>query len=84
MLQPTSGTAYIGGADITTSMSVIRHSLGICPQFDILWPDITVLEHLVMYAVIKGASWNDAYKEARQAAAEVGRPQKLLARTGTT
>eukprot|EP00878_Enallax_costatus_P019215 GHUV01020268.1.p1 GENE.GHUV01020268.1~~GHUV01020268.1.p1 ORF type:complete len:1409 (+),score=442.81 GHUV01020268.1:441-4229(+) len=77
MLQPTSGTAYIGGADIRTSMSVIRHSLGICPQFDILWPDITVLEHLVMYAVIKGASWSDAEREARQAAAEVGLSDKL-------
>jgi ABC-type multidrug transport system ATPase subunit len=32
MLQPTSGTAYIAGHDITTSMAAIRQSLGICPQ----------------------------------------------------
>lgn len=71
MLQPTSGTAYIGGRDIITQMSAIRQSLGICPQFDILWPDITVLEHLVMYAVIKGATWANANREAKHAAAEV-------------
>jgi ABC-type multidrug transport system ATPase subunit len=40
-------------------------------QFDILWPDITVREHLVLYAVIKGATWAEAGSVAEQAAAEV-------------
>jgi ABC-type uncharacterized transport system ATPase subunit len=71
MLQPTSGTALIGGRDIRTSMAAIRQSLGICPQFDILWPDITVAEHLQLYAVIKGAVGRDAAQQAQQAAAEV-------------
>lgn len=71
MLQPTLGTAYIGGSDIRTSMAAIRESLGICPQFDILWPDITVAEHLQLYAVIKGATYAQASTQARQAAAEV-------------
>jgi ABC-type Na+ transport system ATPase subunit NatA len=71
MLQPTSGTAYIGGHNIRTNMSAIRESLGICPQFDILWPDITVAEHLQLYAVIKGATYAQAGMQAQQAAAEV-------------
>jgi ABC-type multidrug transport system ATPase subunit len=40
-------------------------------QFDILWPDITVREHLVLYAVIKGSTWAEAGSVAEQAAAEV-------------
>jgi ABC-type multidrug transport system ATPase subunit len=40
-------------------------------QFDILWPDITVREHLVLYAVIKGATWAEAGSVAEQAASEV-------------
>jgi ABC-type multidrug transport system ATPase subunit len=40
-------------------------------QFDILWPDITVREHLVLYAVIKGATWTEAGSVAEGAAAEV-------------
>lgn len=71
MLQPTSGTAYIGGNDIRTNMAAIRESLGICPQFDILWPDISVQEHLQLYAVIKGATYEEAKIQAQQAAAEV-------------
>lgn len=81
MLQPTSGTAFIGGHDIRTSMGIIRQSLGICPQFDILWPDITVAEHLQLYAVIKGATWADASTQVQHAAAEVRLPATILAKS---
>jgi ABC-type multidrug transport system ATPase subunit len=29
-------------------------SLGVCPQFDLLWPELTVEEHLLFYARLKG------------------------------
>lgn len=28
--------------------------MGVCPQFDLLWPDLTVEEHLLFYARLKG------------------------------
>lgn len=28
--------------------------MGVCPQFDLLWPDLTVEEHLYFYARLKG------------------------------
>ena len=28
--------------------------IGVCPQFDLLWPDLTVYEHLKFYALLKG------------------------------
>lgn len=71
MIQPSSGTAYINGLDIRTHMPTIRHSLGICPQFDILWPDMSVDEHLQLYALIKGAQRSQAPQLAATAAAEV-------------
>lgn len=78
MLQPSAGTALIGGLDIRTAMPRIRQSLGICPQFDILWPDVTVREHLTLFAVIKGAArGEDAAARAVRAAAEVGLADKL-------
>ena len=46
MLNQTSGDALINGKSIKTEMSSIRASLGICPQFDVLWPTLTVKEHL--------------------------------------
>lgn len=28
--------------------------MGVCPQFDVLWEDLTVAEHLLFYARLKG------------------------------
>jgi ABC-type multidrug transport system ATPase subunit len=54
MLDQTSGDALINGKSIRTEMSAIRASLGICPQFDVLWPTMTVKEHLMLYAAFAG------------------------------
>jgi ABC-type multidrug transport system ATPase subunit len=54
MLDATGGDALINGRSIKTDMSTIRASLGICPQFDVLWPGMTVREHLTLYAAFGG------------------------------
>jgi ATP-binding cassette subfamily A (ABC1) protein 3 len=36
-------------------MEEIRKVMGVCPQFDILYDDLTVKEHLELYAVFKGS-----------------------------
>ena len=77
MLTPTSGDAMMNGRSILTDMPSIRADLGCCPQFDLLWPEITVLEHLSMYAAIKGFKGADARDAAAAAAAEVGRRDLL-------
>lgn len=53
MTPVTSGCAFVGGRDVNGDMSNIRRSLGVCPQHDILYPNLTVREHLRMYAVLK-------------------------------
>lgn len=35
-------------------MDDIRYSLGICPQYNVLFDDLTVEEHLWFYAQLKG------------------------------
>ncbi|KAG3259460.1 ATP-binding cassette sub-family A member 3-like [Ictidomys tridecemlineatus] len=51
---PTSGKVYINGYDISKEMVEVRKHLGLCPQDDILFPKLTVSEHLYFYCVIKG------------------------------
>ncbi|XP_058425894.1 phospholipid-transporting ATPase ABCA3-like [Diceros bicornis minor] len=51
---PTRGKVYINGYDISKDMVQVRKSMGMCPQDDILFPDLTVSEHLYFYSVIKG------------------------------
>ncbi|XXQ36539.1 ABC transporter domain-containing protein [Plasmodiophora brassicae] len=49
LIRPTQGTARVGGSDIHDRTSLFR-SLGCCPQFDVVWPTLTVRETLAFYA----------------------------------
>ena len=35
-------------------MEAVQLQIGFCPQFDVLWGDLTVKEHLEFYARVKG------------------------------
>lgn len=56
MLEPTSGAAFINGLNIRTSMDLARHSMGFCPQHNILFDELTVGEHIEFYCRLKGLS----------------------------
>ena len=51
---PTEGYATVAGKDIRTDLKAIRQDIGICLQHDCLFPDLTVREHLVFFARLKG------------------------------
>lgn len=53
LYQASGGKATLAGFDIATETSEVYKNIGICPQFDILWDDLTVGEHLYFYARIK-------------------------------
>jgi len=50
LLTPTSGSALVGGYDIRTNIKKVRESLGLCPQHNILFDQLTVKEHLQFYS----------------------------------
>lgn len=52
LFPPTSGRAYINGYEISQDMVQIRKSLGLCPQHDVLFDNLTVAEHLYFYAQV--------------------------------
>lgn len=54
MFPPSSGTAIVNGYDIRLNMPEIRDSLGLCPQHNILFDDLTVSEHLRFFCKLKG------------------------------
>ncbi|KAL4144394.1 hypothetical protein PRNP1_013527 [Phytophthora ramorum] len=54
MTAPSNGNAWVRGYSIATDMRFIRHSLGYCPQHSVLYPDLTVKEHLIFYGRLKG------------------------------
>ena len=48
-----SGTATVEGYDIRHDMSAIYGLMGVCPQHDLLWDQLTASEHLYFYGRLK-------------------------------
>lgn len=63
----TSGKATLAGFDIVTETSGVYRSIGICPQFDILWEELTVGEHLYFYSRLKGVVYADEKRAVQEA-----------------
>lgn len=59
VLKPTQGSAKICGFDIETQIDEIRLIMGVVPQFDILWTELTAAEHMSMFSKIKGVAEED-------------------------
>ncbi|XP_037832519.1 phospholipid-transporting ATPase ABCA1 isoform X2 [Kryptolebias marmoratus] len=76
LFPPTSGTAVINGYDIRTDMDIIRKCLGMCPQHNVLFNELTVEEHVYFYARLKGRSSSEVESEMDQMIADVGLPHK--------
>ena len=55
-LTSTSGDAEIGGYNLTTGL---KNVIGLCPQHDILWDELTAIEHLQLYCTIR--NFNPSY-----------------------
>uniref|UniRef100_A0A1Y1MCM6 ABC transporter domain-containing protein n=1 Tax=Photinus pyralis TaxID=7054 RepID=A0A1Y1MCM6_PHOPY len=54
MIPPTRGTAFISGYNLRSNINKVRENVGFCPQFNILFDELTVKEHLLFYCKLKG------------------------------
>jgi ABC-type multidrug transport system ATPase subunit len=51
--EPSSGNAFLFDRSIQSDMEDIRDNMGVCPQHDVLFNDLTCWEHMQLYAGIK-------------------------------
>ncbi|XP_058738226.1 ABC transporter A family member 1 isoform X2 [Vicia villosa] len=77
LLPPTSGDALIFGKNIVSDIDEIRKVLGVCPQHDILFPELTVREHLELFAILKGVEEDTLENVIINMADEVGLADKI-------
>ena len=52
LFSPPSGDAKINGYNIRSDMAKARDSLGLCPQHNMLFPSLTVFEHLIFFGMV--------------------------------
>ncbi|WIA40119.1 hypothetical protein OEZ86_013522 [Tetradesmus obliquus] len=76
VLSPSGGEMLVCGESVTTegSLDRIRPQVGVCPQFDVLWGELTGLEHLVVAGHVKGLP----FSQVRGHASELLRCVQLL------
>eukprot|EP00854_Cymbomonas_tetramitiformis_P016475 gene16475-19556_t len=72
LFSPSSGGAQVYGKSISNNMREIRKMLGVCPQHDILFEDLTVREHLEVFAIIKNVPEDLVVSSANEIIEDVG------------
>ena len=77
MTRPTSGDAMLYGFKLSSELAYIRKSLGFCPQHDVLYPELTVMQHLCFYGKLKGLNGLDLSEAVATAVSNVGLEEKV-------
>jgi len=62
----SGGNASVYGHSISSEMHKIRKSMGVCPQHDVLFDNLTVREHILFFSQLKGQTYEAAEQEARE------------------
>ncbi|CAH0401461.1 unnamed protein product [Chilo suppressalis] len=57
MLSATEGKVYVCGSEMRPQQDAARQRLGLCPQHNLFFPDLTVLEHVMFFTLLKGGSF---------------------------
>ena len=75
---PTSGAVTICGLGVAAAAS--SGLIGLCPQHNVLYPMLTVLDHLRMFAVLRGVPHARLLTVALDLVAEVGLQEQVRTR----
>ena len=79
MLRPTSGSVTVCGVDVSRNRAAARGLIGACPQHNVLYGSLSVLEHLRLFAVLKGVASSSVDAAADALLSEVGLEDKAHA-----
>lgn len=63
LYQSSGGKVMYNGINCLNNISEFRKKIGICPQHDVLFNDLTVEEHLRLFANFKGVNHDNIEKE---------------------
>lgn len=69
---PTSGGGRVCGLSIEDDIEEVHRKIGVCPQHDIYWPQLSVYTHLLYYSRLKGVPPEHVSSHIQSALVEVG------------
>ncbi|XP_077287135.1 phospholipid-transporting ATPase ABCA3-like isoform X2 [Arctopsyche grandis] len=63
MYPATSGRVLVNGFSTAHDKDKINRSIGLCPQHNMTFPDLTVREHIIFFAMMQGLDYKSAVEE---------------------
>lgn len=82
-LVPTFGDAIVNGHSITRDRTEARRNLGICMQQDIIWDDVSVEDHLMLFGQLRGTRGAKLRIDVDRMLQSLGFPEKAKSLAGT-
>jgi ABC-type multidrug transport system ATPase subunit len=79
----TYGDASVNGYSITRNKVLARRNLGICMQSDVIWDDISVIDHLYLFGRLRGMSGQELKDDVDRMIESLGFPEKAYSAAGT-
>ncbi|ETN23728.1 hypothetical protein PPTG_20697 [Phytophthora nicotianae INRA-310] len=76
LIPPTSGDATLYGRSVQADFNELRQIMGICPQHDVLFNELTVEEHLLLFGTMKHIPFTSLKEEVGRMIREVGLVEK--------
>ena len=61
LVQRTSGNAKVFDLSIEYDLEQIRRKMGVVSQFDVLWDELTALDHMHLFSKIKRVGYSEGY-----------------------
>ncbi|XP_045777399.1 phospholipid-transporting ATPase ABCA1-like isoform X2 [Maniola jurtina] len=77
MFGASDGNVYVEGMDTQSERDETRKLLGLCPQHNLFFPDLTVLQHVKFFSMLKGTPYSEAKKSAIMLLERLGLGDKL-------
>ena len=64
--KPSGGSIFVAGQDISQHLESLRRIMGVCPQKNILWEGLSLIEHLKLFGRLRGISEDEIKKESKR------------------
>ena len=82
-LDATYGDATVNGYSISTQKTLARRNLGIAMQQDIIWDDVNIEDHLMLFGRLRGLHGKELRDAVTNMCESVGFPEKRKSLAGT-
>ncbi|XP_047030747.1 phospholipid-transporting ATPase ABCA7-like [Helicoverpa zea] len=79
MTSATEGKVYVNGKDTVTQRDEVRQNIGLCPQHNLFFPNLTVQQHIMFFTLLKRGSYKQALESSVTLATRLGLRDKLHA-----